>query len=451
MILNNSYYHKSIERTLTFLIPKGKRVLFLGSHDGKFLSKLTPYKGVGVEPNKKIVEKARKRYKSLKFVNSHYSNYKPREKFDYVVLSGALGKSKDLSGVLLNLQAACIPSTRIIVYQHNHLWQWFIDLAERLNLKRREGVHNWLSVGDVKLYLKAAGFEVTRNFRRNLFPVKFLFFGPVINFIGALIPFLDFLNLDQYIIARPDPSLYPPSPPKSLSIVITVRNERDNIEPIVASIPQICDVQEILFVEGHSTDGTRAKIKKTIKKYPKKNVRVIGQPGKGQGDAIRVGYQKAKGDIILLYEGDGTSDPEDLAYFYDAMASGRFEFIEGSRFVYPIDRKAMPLLNKLGNTFFALWFSMFLGQRSTDVLSGIKGTLKRDYDLLYKRWGFLGIEDPFGDFELLFGSARMGLKFGEVPMRYYPRTYGESKTNFFKHGSFLLRMAIRGYWVFRKN
>jgi len=451
MKLTHTYYHQSIERTLTFLIPKRKRILFLGSYDGKQLSKLSPSKGVGVEADKKVWAKAAKRYSKLKFVNSEYAKYKPREKFDYIVLSGALGKSDDLSGVLLNLQEACIPSTRLIIYQHNHLWQWVLDVAEALDLKRREGVHNWLSIGDVELYLKAAGFEVTRTFKRNLFPLKAGFLGPLINFIATALPIFDFLKLDQYIVARPDPSLYSPSPPKSLTIAITVRNEKDNIEPVVKSIPKVCDVQEILFVEGHSTDSTREEIERVIRQYPEKNVRVIGQPGKGQGDAIRVGYKKAKGDIILLYEGDGTSDPGDLKYFYDALAQGRFEFIEGSRFVYPLKRAAMPFLNKVGNMLFAKWFSFFLGQRSTDVLSGIKGTLKRDYELIYKRWGFLGIEDPFGDFELLFGSARMGLKFGEIPMRYYPRTYGESKTSFFKHGIYLLKMAARGYWTFRAN
>ena len=92
-----------------------------------------------------------------------------------------------------------------------------------------------------------------------------------------------------------------------------------------------------------------------------------------------------------------------------------------------------------------------MGQRITDVLSGIKAITKRDYNRLYDQWGFLGFDDPFGDFELLYGAARMGLKFGEIPMRYYPRVYGESKSNVLTHGSYLLRMAAKGYWIFRNN
>ena len=155
--------------------------------------------------------------------------------------------------------------------------------------------------------------------------------------------------------------------------------------------------------------------------------------------------------LIIIYEGDGTSDPGDIAYFYQAMKSGRFEFIEGTRFVYPKDNRAMPIINQLGNIFFAKWFSFFLGQRTNDVLSGIKSILKRDYDLLYKRWGFLGFTDPFGDFELLYGAARTGLKIGEIPIRYYPRTYGETKTKLLIHGFYLLKMAAKGYLIFRNN
>ncbi len=176
---------------------------------------------------------------------------------------------------------------------------------------------------------------------------------------------------------------------------------------------------------------------------------MIGQPGKGQGDAIRVGFKEARGDIITLYEGDGTSVPEDLFYFYDAIRHHRSGFIEGSRFVYPLDRQAMPFTNQVGNIIFAKWFTWFLGQYSTDVLSGIKAVSREEYQAIYDNWGFLGMEDPFGDFELLFGAARLGLKIDEIPMRYRPRSYGESKTQVIKHGLLLLKMSLKGHIIFR--
>ncbi|MBF0446473.1 MAG: hypothetical protein HQL68_12900, partial [Magnetococcales bacterium] len=127
----------------------------------------------------------------------------------------------------------------------------------------------------------------------------------------------------------------------------------------------------------------------------------------------------------------------------------RSDFLEGSRLIYPLNRAAMPFTNQFGNSVFAIWFSWFLGQYSTDVLSGIKAIRRQDYQLIYDNWGFLGMEDPFGDFELLFGAARLGLKINEIPIRYQPRSYGESKTNVLKHGLLLLKMALHGHVIFR--
>lgn len=444
------YFRSRINNTLKFIIPEDKKILVLSSYLGKILNDLKPIKGVGVESDEKYYKLAKKTYPHLSFVRKSYENYQPNEKFDYIFLYGALGKTSNIPKVLKNLQKACNPSTRLIIYQHNYLWQLALSLAEKFSLKRKEGIENWLSTTDLRAYLEGAGFEVTRVFKRTLVPLFLFGGGPIINYLFSLIPFFDFLKLNHFIIARPKPEIFLKFP-ESLTVCITVRNERDNIEKIVKSLPKVCQDQEILFVEGHSTDGTREEIERVIKKYPSKNIRVIGQPGKGQGDAIRVGFNMARGAIIILYEGDGTSDPDDLHYFYEAMRKGRFEFIEGSRFVYPLSTQAMPLINKVGNIFFAIWFSFVLGQNTTDVLSGIKAILKKDYQLLYERWGFSGLNDPFGDFELLFGAARMGLKIGEIPMRYYPRTYGQSKTNVFGHGLYLLKMALRAYWIFRSH
>jgi hypothetical protein len=411
--MRHSYYHARIQRTLAFLIPSDKTL---------FVVKDIPQK--------------------------HF----PAKQFDYLFLDGSLGKTNDICDLLKKIRRLCHPSTRLIIYQHNHLWQGILTLAERLALKRNEGIHNWLSVGDVTMYLSGAAFDVTRIFRHTMMPLSLFGIGSLINGFFDLFPFFDMFKLDQFIIARPLPILSEKADiPQSVTICLTVRNERGNIEPIVKKLPLLCDRQEILFVEGHSTDGTREEIERVIATNPEKNIRVIGQPGKGQGDAIRVGFKEAQGEVIILYEGDGTSDPRDLYYVWEAMQSKRFEFIEGSRLVYPFHTKAMPWTNKIGNMIFAKWFSFFLGQRVTDVLSGIKAILKKDYELLYTQWGFLGVPDPFGDFELLYGAARMGLKFGEIPIHYYPRPYGTPKTRVLFHGLRLLAMAIRGYWIFRRN
>ncbi len=335
------------------------------------------------------------------------STYRPAETYDYVVLVSALNSVSDASQLLTNLRAGMKASSRCIVFQRD------------------------FSPNAVRAFAELAQLECVGEMKRTLAPRSWL---------GAEALVLRAKGLPEAASAE-----------KSLTICITVRNEFGNIEPIVRSIPKICSVQEVLFVEGHSHDGTREEILRVAALFPDKNVRVIGQPGKGQGDAIRVGFAAAKGDVIVLYEGDGTSDPGDIKYFYESVASGALEFVEGSRFVYPLRRDEMSFVKQMGNRFFAGWFGWFLGRRITDVLGGIKAISTEGYQKVLSSWGFLGIEDPFGDFELLYGAARHCLKSGEIPMRYGVRPYGESKTNVLRHGSILGLFLIKGFWVFRLN
>jgi hypothetical protein len=445
-----SYFHHSVNRAFRFLAPEGKSLLYYGRYLPGLMPDLRAARAVIVShdlpPTKETLHN-----ESVQFVHSAYDAYKPEGTFDYIILNGALGESHDICRLLKNLLPACTPSTRLIIYQHNYLWQGIINIAEKLRIIEPGTIQNWISVRDLKSFLNGMGFQVLRTFRQTLCPLKLGFLGPLLNRMAAIIPMFDFCAFDQFIVARPAVLAEPEQKGASLSVVLTVRDERGNIEPVVASLPQICPEQEILFVEGHSKDGTREEIERVMALYPEKNIRVMTQSGKGQGDAIRAGFKAAHGDIIILYEGDGTSAPGDIQYFYDALCSGRFEFVEGSRFIYPFDNRSMPLLNKAGNILFARWFSWVLGQHTTDVLSGIKAITRKEFETIHANWGFMGLDDPFGDFELLYGAFRFGLNFCEIPMHYQPRSYGVSKSQVFRHGLYLLRMAARGFWMFRST
>src|SRR3989344_4440645 len=178
-MFNNAYYHKRVRDTLNFIIPPGKKVLMLGSLDGSALAALSPSKGVGIESDEKLCKIATKNYPKLKFINSSYEKYKPEEKFDFIIVNGVLGQSADLVSIPSNLQKAMHPSTRLLIYQHNYLWQWIISLAEDMKWKRGEKIQNWLSVGDTSVYLMSMGFEVTRVFRRTLSPLYIFGLGPL--------------------------------------------------------------------------------------------------------------------------------------------------------------------------------------------------------------------------------------------------------------------------------
>jgi glycosyltransferase involved in cell wall biosynthesis len=169
------------------------------------------------------------------------------------------------------------------------------------------------------------------------------------------------------------------------------------------------------------------------------------QPGRGKGDAVRCGFDAARGDILMILDGDLTVPPESLPRFYQAIATGKGEFINGTRLVYPHERGAMRFLNYFANRGFARVFSYLLDQRFTDTLCGTKVLTRDQYRTIVENRAYFGDFDPFGDFDLLFGAARLNLKIIEVPVRYSDRTYGETNISRFRHGWLLLRMVLFAY------
>ncbi len=443
-----AYYYRKLKEYLQFVVPPGHRVLLLGCQDPSFLEAVRPSRGVGVDPEAWRIAQAARDYPDLEFVCAPYHQLPVQEPFEYIVLSDMTGQVEDLVALLDALHRMCSPSGRLIVLQHNYLWRPLLRLAARLGLKHPDQPQNWLSSSDLRVFLYAAGLETVQVQGRLFVPVNPCQIGRVANAALGLLPFVRRLASTEMIVARKQPAAISQSPP-SCTVCLTVRDERDNIEPLVRAIPEVGSETEILFVEGHSVDGTAEEVRRVIAAYPQRHIRLLQQSGVGQGDAIRLGFTEARGDIIVLLEADQTSPPADVVKAYTAIATGRADYVNGSRFIYPKSQGAMGLLNTVGNYAFAVWFGWFLGQRTSDVLCGLKAISRVQYRKLHHNWGFLKRFDPFGDFELLFGASRLGLRICEVPTHYYPRQHGASKTRVFRHGAMLLKMAWRATLVFK--
>jgi glycosyltransferase involved in cell wall biosynthesis len=230
-----------------------------------------------------------------------------------------------------------------------------------------------------------------------------------------------------------------------VTVLIPCRNEAGNIEPAIKRVPRFAKEMEYLFVEGHSSDNTVDEIKRVIASYPELDIRLIQQDGKGKGNAVRNGFDAAKGEVMMILDADLTMPPEDLPKFYAAISSGKGEFINGSRLVYPMENEAMRFLNHVANWTFSKLFSWLLNQRFTDTLCGTKVLYKSDYERIAANRSYFGEFDPFGDFDLLFGAAKLNLKIVEVPIRYAARTYGTTQISRFTDGWLLLRMVAVAY------
>jgi glycosyltransferase involved in cell wall biosynthesis len=256
---------------------------------------------------------------------------------------------------------------------------------------------------------------------------------------------LRFLAITNFLIARPGPEISDHVSPRhnpSVSVIVPARNEAGHIEQLMLRIPDMGSGTEIVFVEGNSTDDTYETIKRCVAAHASRRCLVLKQPGKGKGDAVRCGFEAATGDILMILDADITVAPEDLPRFYDALASGRGEFINGVRLVYPMDEAAMRFANLIGNKAFSWAFSWLLGQKIRDTLCGTKILWAKDYRRIANNRAYFGDFDPFGDFDLLFGAAKLNLKIMEIPIRYHARQYGTTNIQRWRHGLILLRMVL---------
>jgi hypothetical protein len=359
---------------------------------------------------------------------------------DYVVLNGTLHYLRDIQAYLGGLRRSMSSESRLIVLYYSSLWRPVVGLATALGLRTKTAEVNWLAHGDVENLLHLADFEPLHREPKILLPVNIPILSGLVNRYLAPLPFFSSLCMVNVLVARPAP-VAAASPAPSVSVIVPARNEAGNIEAIVARMPRMGPADEIIFVEGGSKDDTWAKILEVqAKEAGRRDIVVARQDGKGKGDAVRKGFGLAKNEILMILDADITVPPEDLPKFHAAIASGKGEFINGSRLVYPMEKRAMRFINLLGNKFFAMAFSWVLGQRFKDTLCGTKVISRRNYERLARNRGFFGEFDPFGDFDLIFGAARMGLRVVEIPIVYRERTYGETNISRWRHGALLFAM-----------
>lgn len=438
------YYHADQHRHFRHLVEPGRRVLELGCGTGDLLAALAPGEGVGIDFSERMIDAARTAHPHLQF---HVADAEKLEQlqlapFDYIVLSELTGYLEDIQQCLLDLRALCHAETRIVIGQHNFLWQPILQLGERLGLKMPTPLQSWLMLGDLANLLELADYDVVKRERRLLFPKYIPLLSWALNHLGNL-PGFNALCISQFVVARRRPRGLAEA--LSATVLIPCRNERGNIRAAIERLPEFGSAQEIIFVDGHSSDGTQEEISATIRDYPGKDIRLIHQQGKGKGDAVRLGFGQAKGDVLMILDADLTVPPEDLPKFHEAIAAGKAEFVNGSRLVYPLESEAMRTLNMIANKAFALAFSWLLGQRLKDTLCGTKVLRRSHYEAISRNRAYFGDFDPFGDFDLLFGASKLNLKILEIPVRYRNRSYGETKIDRFRHGFLLLRMVIYAY------
>ncbi len=442
----NLHYYHDLEAFYRFWVQPDSAVLEVGSGTGHLLKALQPDNGLGIDINPTAIEAAQARFPELAFRVEDIEGFSPQMLFDYIIWANTISYIENIQNAFCNTRRACQTSTRLILTFHNPAWELILNIATAIGQRMPLPPLNWLNRGDVTNLLELSGFEVVYHGKRLLFPKNFWFVSWLFNRVLAPLPLINSLCLTEYVIARLRPQSEVAEAnmrEMSCSVIIPARNEAGNIENCIARLPRLGRHTEVIFVEGNSTDDTWAEIQRVQAQYGNQwDIKAFQQSGKGKGDAVRLGFEQASGDVLIILDSDLTVRPEELPHFFEAIASGTCEMANGCRLIYPVSQETMPWLNRMANRFFAWLLSFLLNVKIKDSLCGTKAVSKATYQKIAENRSYFGEFDPFGDFDLLFGAAKLGLKIQDVPVRYVPRTYGQSNIQHVKEGLTLLKMCF---------
>ena len=436
-------YHQQLARIFKFLVPPGQRVLEIGCGRGDLLATLKPADGLGVDFSPQMLERARQRHPELKFILADAHDLSSLDGlFDFILISDLANDVWDVQTVLEQLIQISHPRTRLIINSYSRLWELPLSITESLGVAKPTLRQNWLAPQDIINLLGLARFEVIRHWSEILFPLDVPLVSNFLNrYLVRVWPFNE-LALTSFFLARSKISPNPVIRQPLVSVIIPARNEAGNIPQIFTRLPEMGAGTELVFVEGHSQDDTYSVIEHQIAAHPERQCQLHRQTGIGKGDAVRLGFDHATGDVVMIFDADLTVPFEELPRFFKALNTEQGEFINGVRLVYPMEDNAMRFINLWGNKLFSLVFSWLLGQSIKDTLCGTKALWKTDYDMIADNRSYFGDFDPFGDYDLIFGAAKLGLKIVDLPIHYRARTYGTTNIQRWKHGWLLMRMVV---------
>ncbi|RJR27032.1 glycosyltransferase [candidate division WWE3 bacterium] len=438
-INKNNYYYTQLVKHINLLLNKKGSVLELGCGTGYVLNKLHGIAKTGIDISQEMIEISKEKYSGIEFVCTE----KPEtlgKKFEYIIVSDTLGYLSDIQEFLGTIKPLFERESRLIITIHNHIWNPILRLAESFKLKMPYVHENWLQQSEVINLLNLEEYQVISHSRKVLLPIYIPFVSNFINRYIAPLPIINWFCLIEIIVAR----LVPLQKDYSVSVIVPARNEEGNISKIINGVPNMGNGTELIFIEGNSSDKTYEAIQSESEKYLGEiDIKYFKQNGTGKKDAVYKGFEKATGEILMILDADATVKPAELKKFYAAISKGKGEFIYGSRLVYPMEKEAMQTLNQIANEAFASIFSWIFNQRITDTLCGTKVLFKSDWESLKSDIMSFGKNDPFGDFDLLFGAYKGNLKFLEIPIKYRARDYGNTNISRFKNGGDLLKMTFK--------
>lgn len=419
----NSYYHASMARLVGGMVVPGSQVLELGSGTGDLLASLKPSVGIGLNVAPSLTARATAKFPQLEFHTAEVDSIELPKEFhpQHLVMTNMLDYVYDVCEMLDSLTNVVSEGTLLTITTNNPIWAPLLRLASKFHLRIPDSPRNFITNKDICSVLHLQGYDVVEDAVTLPVPKRIPVIGTFLNAVIPEIPVVRFASSIQYIAARPR---YPRRP-LSCSVIVPCHNEAGNIAECIRRVPDMGSGTEIVVIDDGSADGTAAVVTAVMDGDPR--VRLISfKANQGKASAVRAGFLAAQGDVLMILDADMAVLPEELPRFFAPLQKGTADFVNGTRLIYPMQGKAMKFANYLGNKTFCYIVSKAIRQRVSDTLCGTKAFLKRDYLRMPA-----GGTERWGDFDLLFGAARLRLRIFEIPVHYSERRAGKSKMRAF--------------------
>jgi ubiquinone/menaquinone biosynthesis C-methylase UbiE len=432
----NAYYHNNENLLFRTYVRKGASVLELGCATGDLLASLEPARGIGIDVSSQMLEIARRKHPHLTFLETDAIFFETDERFDTIIVNNLLEYVEDIQGLFRTCRRLLKPRGRLLISSLNPLWSPIVRAGARLGVGTPEfSNRNFVTGQDTANLLHLNGFDVVKRVHRTLMPKNVPVLSSIINLLAGQLPLLRSLCMTEFLVARPAGA----SADYSVSVIVPCYNEADSIAECVRRVPPMGSATEVIVVDDGSRDGTADRVRPELN--PDVDVRLISyQPNRGKLNAVRAGFEAARGDILMILDADATVPPEDLPYFYLPLSEGQADFINGTRLIYPLANGSMKFQNFVGNNLFGVLMSWLTGVHLSDTLCGTKAFFRDDYN------HFQVGDDPWGDFDWLFGAAQSSCKVLEVPIHYEERRAGQSKMKALRHTCALLKACWSAFW-----
>jgi len=437
----NRYYHNAMANLITGMVPPDSEVLELGAGAGDLLASLRPSRGMELNFTKGMTTRAREKHPEFEFATIEVDSVQMPHAMEpqYVVMNNMLDYVYDAWDMLESLRPTINEQTLLIATTNNPVWAPILRFASKLGLRIPESTRNFITNKDICGVLHLQGFDVVEEGLVLPVPVRIPLLGTLLNAVLPELPVVRFASSIQYVVAR----RREPRRALSVSVVVPCHNEAENIKECIQRIPNMGAWTEIVVVDDGSTDGTMEKVREAM--MADGRVRLITmEVNQVKASAVIAGFEASKGDVLMILDADMAVEPEELPKFLTPLQDGTADFVNGTRLIYPMHGKAMKVANFFGNKAFCYMASKAIRQRVSDTLCGTKAFLRRDY----KRMPLTG-KERWGDFDLLFGAARLRLRILEIPVHYTERRAGKSKMRVMVDGWYFLFACYSGWRVLR--